>query len=70
LDIGERCWGIRLRESRREGQHEQEGKEGAWKFSVAHSLEFLGYKTERLFEDRNAILRRRLARQVLRISFE
>jgi hypothetical protein len=51
LDVGERCWRLRLRESRHEGQHEQEYKQGAWEFSVAHScLQFLGYRTERLLK--------------------
>ena len=36
LDVGERCWRLRLRESRHEGQHEQEDKQGAQEFSVAH----------------------------------
>jgi hypothetical protein len=34
LDVGERCW--QLRESRHEGQHEQEDKQGTREFSVAH----------------------------------
>ena len=42
LDVGKRCW-LRLRESRHEGQHEKEDKQGAREFSVAHScLQFLG----------------------------
>ena len=63
LDVGERCWGMRLRESRHEGQHEEENKQGAPEFRLSPScLHFLGYKTKRLFEDRIAVLRRRLAR--------
>ena len=62
LDVGERCWWLRLRQSRHEGQHEQEDKQGAREFSVAHScLQFLGYRTERLFEDRNDPLFLRVA---------
>jgi len=52
LDVGERCWRLRLRESRHEAQHEQEYKQGAREFRVAHScLQFLGYRTERHFEE-------------------
>jgi hypothetical protein len=53
LDVGERCW-LRLRESRHEGQQAQEDKQGAREFRVANSiLQFLGYRTEQFFEDRN-----------------
>jgi hypothetical protein len=63
LDVGERRWRLRLRESRHEGQYEQEYKQGAREFSVAHSrLQFLGYRTERLFEDRNDPLFLRVAK--------
>jgi hypothetical protein len=51
LDVGERWWDIRLPESRRERQHQQEDKQGAREFSVAHSCcQFLGYKTQRLLK--------------------
>jgi len=62
LDVGERCWRLRLRESRHEGQHEQEDKQAAREFSVAHyCLQFLGYRTEQLFEDGNDPLFLRVA---------
>jgi hypothetical protein len=62
LNVGERCWRLCLRESRHEWQHEQEDKQGAREFSVTHSrLQFLGYRTERLFEDRNDPLFLRVA---------
>src|SRR5882757_9190082 len=62
LDVGERCWRLCLRESRHEGQHEQEDKQGAREFSVTHScLQLLGYRTERLFKDRNDSLLLRVA---------
>ena len=51
LDVGERCWWLRPRESRHEGQHEQDDKQGAREFSVAHScLQFLGYRIEQLLK--------------------
>ena len=53
LEVGKRSW-LSLRESRHEGQQEQEDKQSAREFSVAHSsLLFLGYRTEQFFEDRN-----------------
>ena len=52
LGVGERRWRLCLRESRHEGQHEQEDKQAVREFSVAHScLQFLGYRTEQIFED-------------------
>jgi hypothetical protein len=50
LDVGKRCW-LSLRESRHEGQQEQEDKQSAREFSVAHSsLLFLGYRTEQFLK--------------------